>query len=531
MIETLALRFRDLSGPTIDEHRRVIAEAGHAWWAWWSKPGERVPRELFAHFVDEIEKDGQVAWFLVDSGERRVYRATVTAIDYSNSSQRLPSPEPLETPTYYAEQEYLAWFRIGAIEDATEADLTAYSYEEPAAEDFDDDRHREAFHGKRVFSLDELLSRHRTIYFLRDAQEDDPSYLASLVPDVRVSAFMTETREVPSSYLVQFSDLHFGPQHAYPRDSDAIHRNLALRVTDDLEREYQGAPPAAVILSGDFTWRGEAEEFKWANEFIDHLQSVFKIHASRFVLCPGNHDIQWSPSGTEYDPAAPITAATAEAQANYRAFVNDAIQLSFPAGSLAVGRRFLMSNFVPIEIIALNSSQLEQEHFAGYGFVSRQQLTEAAETLGWTTTNKGAQYRVIVLHHHLVPVVAVEAIQNADVRYSLTLDASELLYRALELGVDLILHGHMHQPFTAIHGRTGPPGLPFPSSRRLAIQAAGSAGVKVQHLPAGVGRNSYQIYEISPSAVTVRRRAISPHIDGFEEDGTFTLHRTDGGLQ
>lgn len=499
------------------------------WWGWWSKPGEKLPRDLFAEFLDKINSGNELVWFLADSGHHQLYRATVTGIEFHNANQRLPSPDPQRTPTYYADQENLAWFRLSAIDDADESDLLVNSYEEPPPQSFDDDPHREAFHGKRVFSLKEMLSRHRTIYFLRGAQEGDPSHLASLVPSLRVTAFMTETREVPSSYIVQLSDLHFGSQHAYGRTSNEIHRNLALRVSDDLESEFGGVPPAAVILSGDFTWQGTTEEFQWAGEFVDHLQSIFKIHRSRFVICPGNHDIQWNTADGDYDPAAPVTAASAAAQANYRAFVNDAIQVTLPAESMAIGRRYLLSNFVPVEILALDSSRLEQQHFAGYGFVSRQQLNDAAASLNWTASNKGGQYRVIVLHHHVVPVLAVEAIENADVRYSLTLDAGELLYRALELGVDLIMHGHMHRPFTALYGRAGP-GIASPS-RRLAIQAAGSVGVKADYLPPGVGRNSYLIYEFSPKHVTVRRRALSPDIDGFDDDGSHTLTRTEVGLQ
>lgn len=528
MIETLALRFRDLSGPTIEGHRQLIAEHGDAWWGWWSKPEEKLPRELFAEFLDRIGTDGEVVWFLADSGEGRLYRATVTDIRFDNANQRIPSPDRERTPPYYSEQDNLAWFRLSAIEDAEESELTEKSYEEPPADDFDEDPHRAAFDGKRVFSLQEMLGRHRTIYFLREAQEGDPSHQVSLAPNPRVTAFMKKTRQVPSRYIVQLSDLHFGPQHAYPRESSPTQRNLALRVSEDLENEYQGEPPAAVILSGDFTWQGTADEFLWAREFVEDLQSIFELQPSRFVICPGNHDMQWSTAAGEYDPKAPVTAVGPDAQANYRSFVNDTIQLTFQE-SLAIGRRYLLSNFVPVEILALDSTRLEQQHFAGYGFVSRQQLNDAAAELDWTESNKGGQYRMIVLHHHVVPVLPVEEIANADARYSLTLDAGELLYRALELEVDLIVHGHMHHPFTALHGRSGP--NTSLSSRRLAIQAAGSVGVKAQHIPLGAGGNSYLIYEFSPTHVKVRRRATSPNINGFGEDATYTLTRTEAGLE
>ena len=528
MIETIALRFRDLSGPTIAGHREMISQHGSVWWGWWSKPAEKIPRDLFAEFLGRIEAHEEVTWFLADSGERKLYRATVTDIRPSGSTQRISSPEPERTPPYYAEHEYLAWFQFSEIEEVEESDLTAKSYAEPAVDSFDEDPHRDAFDGKRVFSLDEMLSRHRTIYFLRDSQDGDPAHLASLVPSLRIAPFMSEAREVPSNYVVQLSDLHFGPKHAFPDISDEVHRNLALRVSDDLNQEYGGVPPAAMILSGDFTWQGTPEEFEKARKFVDHLQSVFEIHSSRFLFCPGNHDIQWSPPGADYEPAAPVVAAGAEAQANYRTFVSDAIQLSLPADSMAIGRRYLLSNLVPVEIIALDSSRLEQANFAGYGFVSRQQIDEAAKAMGWSDSKKGGQYRMLVLHHHVVPVLPVEAIGQTDARYSLTLDAGELLYRALELEVDLIAHGHMHQPFTALHGRIG--SSTFPASRRLVIQAAGSAGVKPQYLPAGAV-NSYLIYEITPEGINVRRRESSTDTDGFDDGATHSLTRTDGCLQ
>lgn len=529
MIELLALRFRDLAGPTIDEHRAVIDQHGYVWWGWWSKPFEQVPRDVFAHFADEIAAHGEVEWLLVDSGNDEVYRAHVTEIHYSPSSASEGSPDVHRTPAYYSRQEYRAWFRITGIEDATEEDLTANSYEEPAPSTFDDDPHRLAFNGKRVFSIKELLSRHRTIYFLRKARTGDPSHLASLAPSEPVSAFMARALERPSHYVVQVSDPHFGERHAFARTSDEVHRNLALQITDDLEALYPGIPPAAVILSGDFTWQGKPDEFDWAREFVSDLRSVLGLEPFQFLPCPGNHDIQWAAETIGYDPSAMVTAAPQSAQANYLQFAKQAVGLELAPGKLAIGRHLLLSNGVALDILALNSSQLEQKDFAGYGFISSTQLKEAVAAMNWKPDNKGARYRVIVLHHHVVPVVSVETISRIDARYSLTLDAGELLYRALELNVDLVVHGHMHQPFAAIYGRVGAGQLP--SSRRVAIQAAGSAGVEAKHMPSGVGRNSYLIYELHPDHVVVRERTTSPNVDGFGDGAQHKLDRSEEGLQ
>jgi 3',5'-cyclic AMP phosphodiesterase CpdA len=530
MVELLALRFRDLAGPTIDEHRAVIDEHGYVWWGWWSKPGEAVPRDVLAAFLDRIGEQGHVEWLLIDSGNQLVYRAHVTSIVYSPGSEPFASPEVERTPAYYGRQKYRAWFRITAIEEATEEDLTANTYEELAPKAFDEDPHREAFNGKRVFSIAELLSRHRTIYFLRRAHAGDPEHLASLAPSEPVRPFMSRTLQRPSDYVVQISDMHFGAHHAFPRTSGPIHPNLALRITEDIKQLYPGVAPAAVILSGDFSWRGEPGEFEWAREFVTDLRSILNLDASDFLVCPGNHDICWAMQGAQYDPSAPVTVASGAAQANYIEFVKNAFGLELAPGELAVGRHLLLANGVALDIIALNSSQLEQQDFAGYGFVSGAQMNRAIEEMGWRA-DKGARYRMLVLHHHVVPVVSVEAIGRRNAHYSVTLDAGEVLYRSLELEVDLIAHGHMHQSFGAIYGRLDAPDGHVPDTRRVAIQAAGSVGVDAEHLPSGVGRNSYLIYEFTPGYVRVRRRATSPHADRFDEDGEHLLDRRQAGRQ
>src|ERR1700686_2625130 len=472
MIELLALRFRDLAGPTIEEHRAVIDQHGYVWWGWWSKPGEAVPRDILAGFRDRIGEQGHVEWLLIDSGDHLVYRARVTGIEYSQGSEPPASPDTESTPAYYVRQEYRAWFRMTAIEEATEEDLVASTYEEPPTGAFDEDPHREAFNGKRVFSIAELLSRHRTIYFLRGARAGDPEHLASLAPSEPVKPYMSRTLQRPSNYVVQISDMPFGAHHAFPRTSDPIHPNLALRITGDIKKLYPGVAPAAVILWGDFSWGGEPEEFEWAREFVTDLRSILNLEAADFLVCPGNHDICWAGQGAQYDPSALVTVASEAAQANYIEFVKNAFGLELAPGELAVGRHLLLANGVALDIIALNSSQLEQQDFAGYGFVSGAQMNRAIEEMGWRTVEKGARYRILVLHHHVVPVVSVEAIGRRNARYSVTLDAGELLYRSLELEIDLIAHGHMHQPFGAIYGRLDTPDAHVTDTRRIAIQAA-----------------------------------------------------------
>jgi calcineurin-like phosphoesterase family protein len=531
MPTTIALRFRDLAGPTIPGHLERITETGSAWWAWWSKPEEKIPRELLAELKGRIEQDEEVWLFLVDSGHRQVYRAKLQDLAVAPGTSRIPSPDVERTPAYYEDQDYLVWFEFSAIEDPDpqqpDQQLTNYSYDELPEGAFDADPYREDFNGKRVFDVAELLGRHRTMYFLRPAAEGDPAHKVTLGASERTAPFMRSSIEVPSDYVLHLSDLHFGAHHAFHLTTDPPNRNLAIRVIDDLKSRYGDKPPAAVILSGDFTWLGASNEFDQAATLVDELQSVYKLHPARFVICPGNHDIQWAElaAGDEYAPKAPVARAKPQAEANYREFAAKSLQLTFPAESLAMGRRYLLSNFMPLDIVAVNSSQLENRHFAGYGFVGREQLIAAADAMGWTASPEtGPKLRVLVLHHHVVPVVPQEEMFNPEERYSLTLDAAQLLYTALEYGVDLIVHGHQHQPLAASYGRVDRPGVIAPT-RRLAIQAAGSAGVKADDIPHNFGRNSYCVYEIGERTVRVVIRATSEDVSGFTDYWDYALDR------
>jgi hypothetical protein len=79
MPTTMALRFRDLVASTVAEHQEVINKHGSVWWGWWSKLDERIPRYVFAHFLDLIRLNGSIEIFLVDSGSQQVYAAAGAA--------------------------------------------------------------------------------------------------------------------------------------------------------------------------------------------------------------------------------------------------------------------------------------------------------------------------------------------------------------------------------------------------------------------------------------------------------------------
>ena len=410
--------------------------------------------------------------------------------------------------------------------------IKEWSYDE--VEEFVDDAGGMAFKNKRVFDLAEMLGRkHRTIYFIQPyLSQKHSDYRLALLPPVQPSAFITNPILTNSNYVLQLSDLHFGTgHHGYALGNDeAIQKKLSTLIIDDLRRVHRDTKPAAVIISGDLTWQGQKEEFEYAADFIRRLSSAFDLAPHHFVIIPGNHDMQWGDQTiSDYDRTAKVTRPVDEAQRNYRQFFKEVFGV-VPASYLSMGRRYILRNYVPIDICGINSSMLEAKHFAGYGYVSLEQLDKVAEAMEWSASQTRAKFRLLVLHHHIVPVTPQEEITSYDRIYSLTLDAGQIIYRALELEVDLVVHGHMHQPFASSVSRLGK-GSRVSGARKLAVHGAGSAGVTRGYLGA-IGKNSYTIYSFDSEGIGVDIRSWGENINGFEEDWHYRLScDADGGLK
>ena len=525
MPTTMVLRFRDLTAPTIDEHRKLLSGKGYVWWGWWNKPNEKVPRDTFASFTERIARDGSMPIFLLDSGTEKLYRSQLSEIVPSPTTANVPSPDKSATPTYYHDSGCRAWFKFsGEILDASPDNLREYSYDE--VPEFSDGSESTLYQDKRVCGIPEMLERrHKTIWFLQPYKQEHRDHAVS-PPAPRIPAnFVIDPMLATSHYIVQFSDLHFSPKnHAFGIGDDEIHRSLARVVIDDLQGLKRGVPPAVVILTGDFTWAGEGSEFEQALDFIQRLRSVYDLKPEQLVVIPGNHDIQWSPQEVDkYDPTKRVSRPSEEAEANYRSFYGKVTGVP-PNSYLSMGRRYILDNYIAIDIIGLNSCRLEQRHFAGYGLVQRQQLEDAVSAMRWEAGGTPAHFRLIALHHHVVPVTPVEEVGDFNASYSITLDAEQVVFLALRHKVHLLVHGHQHHPFSASMTRSGAPGS-------LGIHGAGSAGVARQHIGPG-GKNSYSIISFDPAGVDIEVRSTSGTVQGFDAEERIRFEKTEtGGLR
>jgi 3',5'-cyclic AMP phosphodiesterase CpdA len=512
-VKTLILRFRDLGigkGETIKQHKSIIADKGFVWWGWWNKAGETIPDDTFRYLKRKAGSES-LSVYLLDSGQKKIYEAKCSNIKWNTSHTPHASPDSDSTPEYYREQKYLTWFKFTEIseEPCEESILGKLTYFR-VDNFFEDQRSKYIdFYGKRVFSIDELVQQNRSIWFIRDFEEGDLINEIKLLSNrkIKPSHFTEEYIQCSSQNLLWVSDLHYSRDyHGFPLEGTVIRNKLGLRIEDALKNnEYNNI--GGVIVSGDITWKATKEEFKLAESFFAWAKSWGDIDNYQFAICSGNHDIAFSADPSE--KGAEITKASDEACAAYGDFYEDLFYQK-PNIYLSSGRKFLLGNAIPVEIVCLNSSFLAQEKglFQGHGFLGQPQLNDAAEQMNWKPDSDPLAFRIAVLHHHLLPVTFRE-IPETGRQYSVVLDAEAFSQWLVKYRIRLVLHGHMHNPF--VSRVVKPISIDSPNKHwfEYYVLGMGSSGVKIEHL--GESRkNTIGILKFKKNKVEVIYYQIDP---------------------
>ncbi len=94
-------------------------------------------------------------------------------------------------------------------------------------------------------------------------------------------------RDADNIVILHISDLHMTSQS----DPEALCQPLIADINKttglNLDRlDY-------LVVSGDLSDRGSAEELDLANKLISGILSRFNISAERCIIVPGNHDVDW----------------------------------------------------------------------------------------------------------------------------------------------------------------------------------------------------------------------------------------------
>lgn len=489
-----------------------------------------MPTDIFNELVVEAKKGPLTIW-LFDTGRLQLHRADCIGIHWNHDLTRHSTPDPDRTPDYYKNVQYLAWFKLKVIEEnAADARLLhGFSYVQVDSFFSEMKSRFQPFYGKQVSSLQELKEQERTIWFLRDFDHaHDSTVEISLLDSARIQQKDLQPRlnnstniefrlptpqnfiRTGSKQILWLSDLHFssGKHHRFESKTTLAGRpDLAAA----LERQLKdSASIGAVLITGDLTWEGKSEEYDLVEQFLRSMATWlgFTNQPERFIFCPGNHDLIF-----QEDPLAGGEAVPAfkEAKANYAKFFKRWYGRD-PNNYLYDFRHLLLCNAVPIDIIALNSSLLQQIKgtFQGQGFLGFDQLDQASHDLEWISSNDESPkaFRIAMVHHHLVPVTHRE-IPNIGYRPSLVHDAEALSEWIARNDVRLVLHGHMHNPFCTSMSRPKSIGYIKDQWHTFHIFGMGSTGVSLDHV-GEVGQNTYGIITFKKNILDISVEKLSP---------------------
>ncbi len=181
--------------------------------------------------------------------------------------------------------------------------------------------------------------------------------------------------------IAHISDLHCGSPH------------FVANLLDRAIVEVNDLKPDVVVCSGDLTTFGYRPEYAEAAEYLA------KLDCERLVVVPGNHDSR---------------------NVGYIHFEE------------FFGSRNSVVHVNGTTVVAVDSSEPDLDH----GQIGRGRYPWIAEQFA-----EPADFRVFVLHHHLLPVPGTGRERN------IVHDAGDTLEVLQSAGVNLVLSGHKHVPY------------------------------------------------------------------------------------
>lgn len=470
----IALRFRDTTPgiDTIQAHLDIIASTGFVWWGWWKKAFED-------EHLDALDKlQAPASAYIVDRSTRRMYVARVETWRRG----ALADSELAAIPRYYAQEHnrIFGWFKL--------TDLQQCDYVDHVANKFGD---------HTLVPLDETVP----------------------LPD-RVTSVTYATGR---SSILHLSDLHFGPDYDFlvQGETPAIgntKRTLTQCIMDDLTRIGAQNDVAAILVTGDFTTRGD-----WSHKTRGQILAEFAsltaalgLDQNQIIAVPGNHDIVRAADASQLDPAklSVSNQAAYEHELHYRVFCEELMGRRFRE-TLNYVRRLQLEQ-ADVLIGVLNSCTIVQTEWTEYGYIGDSGI-DALQELGSESIARPT-FKLMALHHHLLPVTSVATLNKKGI--TLSVDAPRILDTAQQAGVQLAVHGHEHMPRVVKYENyllnDAPKAAP------ICVVSNGSAGVSSNRRP-GNERNTYCLFRFTESEMELTMRELRP--DGKQGSSLY-----DGGL-
>lgn len=265
--------------------------------------------------------------------------------------------------------------------------------------------------------------------------------------------------------ILHGSDLHFGRPHAPAAATDFV--TLAHALSPDL-----------IALSGDFTQRARHREYEAADAYLKRLPQV------PLVVTPGNHDV----------PLYRVWERASAPFRNYRRWIADELDSEHDLSGAVV--------------VALNTTTPDRAIVNGN--VDDEQLARAAAA--FARAGNG-DLRALVVHHALVGAPGGDRIAALP-------GARSIVDRLAEMGVELVLFGHLHRAFTSVGVPNGPGAEDAPVLLVCSGTTASDRGRGREK-----GKNSCNLVRVTNDGIAVTRYLRSSPADGFRPVARETFPR------
>lgn len=188
--------------------------------------------------------------------------------------------------------------------------------------------------------------------------------------------------------VAHISDAHFGTED--PIVAEALHAQLSGR---------DAPAPSLVVVSGDLSQRAKTEEFRAGKAYLDRLPCPY-------LIVPGNHDI----------PMFNVYQRFVHPLRRYRREISDILSPLYVDEDLAVA--------------GVNTAH-------GMTIKDGRITDEQIDTVREQLSGLGDRWKIVVAHHPFVVPHEGDPQDLVD-----NVDAAMEAFH--EIGVDVVLHGHLH---------------------------------------------------------------------------------------
>ncbi|MFT5603035.1 MAG: 3',5'-cyclic AMP phosphodiesterase CpdA [Flavobacteriales bacterium] len=461
----LALRYRDAKRDinTIAEHRKVIKEQGHVFWGWWKKMHEEQHLSLIERLCGT-----ENFLIIINTSTKECFKAIFSKVYPKNSNQI----DQEYIPDYYRDEfkSVEAWFLMTSIVD--------YDYD---------------------LNLEKRIG-------------ENTIYVYDGLHSVKDENIQTKNRISTKNSILQLSDLHFGKDHSF-RDpsqnkmSDLSRETLSNCLITDLKYINLQNDIEAIVITGDITTQGD-----WSDETMESIEcellaicKALNISILDVYFVPGNHDVVRYDEGQTPDVLNVNKQINIKHEQKFRFFLAT-IQDKVPSSPLNYVTSISLKN-CDVQLCLLNSCSIAPvAKWTEYGYVGEDGIV-TLKKLGKLKIDRPT-YRVMALHHHLLPVAQIDNLNEKGV--SLTLDAVKLLEIASSVKVCMAFHGHQHIARVANYQKVPEVNDEY-DFNPITIISGGSSGVKSDRRLSSMA-NSYSIITFEQEKPQLQIREI--HSDG-----------------